>query len=140
MPKLGHTPHTMEHIIEPIVASFVTNIMFQANYMCNFSWPCHTRLSCCFKQNTIHIHPFGHICRRVFPSHLTWTTKPYAQPNCTLGCPPNQNFIYLQICHDMCIFIYVQGAITFWFNFQITGILVTHPIMQYILITPQHDT
>jgi hypothetical protein len=32
--KLGHTPYIRKQIIEPIVASLATNIMFRAKYKC----------------------------------------------------------------------------------------------------------
>jgi hypothetical protein len=32
MPLFNHTPHTNKQIVEPIVASHATNIVFKANY------------------------------------------------------------------------------------------------------------
>ncbi len=32
MPKLDHTPHTMKHIVEPVIVSLITNIMSRINY------------------------------------------------------------------------------------------------------------
>jgi len=33
IPKLNHTPHTMKHIIQHVVASSIMNIVFKTNYM-----------------------------------------------------------------------------------------------------------
>ncbi len=38
----------------------------------NFSWPCLTRLSCCFRRSTTFTCPFAHICRNELPSLLNY--------------------------------------------------------------------